>query len=107
MDAQARIHSFSLAAHRVAVARLREQPARLEAALGVIRRWREQAAGPSHCDPYWDEWEHLLKAGPDAVELAVCSASDRAATLRSVSPLGRFISVAERTALLRQAREAA
>ncbi len=107
MDAQARINGFSLAAHRVAVARLREQPTRLEVALGVLNRWREQAGGPSHCDPYWDEWEHLLKAGPDAVELAVCSASDRAATLRSVSPLGRFISVAERTALLRQAREAA
>lgn len=96
MDAQARIHSFSLAAHRVAVARLREQPARLE-----------QAAGPSHGDPCWEEWEHLLKAGPDAVALAVCSTSDHAATWRSVSPLGRFISATERTALLRQAREAA
>jgi hypothetical protein len=107
MDRQARINVFSLAAHRLAVSRLREQPARLDEALGVLRRWRQQAGGPSHCDPYWNEWERLLQAGPDAVEQAVCTASDHAATLLSVSPLGRFISVAERSGLLRQAREAA
>jgi hypothetical protein len=103
MDRQQRINDFSLAAHRLAVARLREQPHRIDEALGVLRRWREQAGGPSHCDAYWNEWDRLLREGADAVEQAVCLSTDRAATLRSVSPLGRFISVVERNALLRQA----
>jgi hypothetical protein len=103
MDRQQRINDFSLAAHRLAVARLREQPERIAEALGVLQRWRKQAGGPSHCDAYWNEWDRLLREGADAVEQAVCLSTDRAATLRSVSPLGRFISVVERNALLRQA----
>lgn len=107
MDRHKRIDVFSLAAHRLATSRLREDPARLEEAMGVLRRWREQASGPSHCDPYWDEWERLLSDGVNAVEQAVCATTDHGATLRSVSPLGRFISVAERNHLLREALEAA
>ena len=107
MDRQAQIHLFSLAAHRLAVARLRERPERVAEALGVLSRWREQAGGPSHCDPYWDEWDRLLHEGVDAVERVACASSDHAATLRSVSPLGRFVSPAERNQLLRQARVAA
>jgi hypothetical protein len=105
MDRQQRIHEFSLAAHRLAVARLREQPARLREAVDVLNRWRALAGGASHCDTYWNEWERLLNAGADAVEAAVCAPDDRAATLRSVSPLGRFLSVAERNRLLGEARE--
>ena len=106
MNKQDRINAFSLAAHRVAIARLREEPALLIEALGVLRRWRDQAGGPGHCDPYWDEWTVLLRKGVDAVEQAVCVDNDRAATLRSVSPLGRFVPAAERHRLLRQVREA-
>lgn len=107
MDRQGQIHAFSLAAHRVAIERLRQRPERLAEALDVIRRWRGQAGGVAHCDPYWDEWQRLLHEGVDAVELVACAPTDHAATLRSVSPLGRFISPAERNQLLRQAREAA
>ena len=107
MDRHARIDIFSLAAHRLAVERLREQPARVGEALGVISRWRDQSAGPSHCDLYWDEWQRLLEQGIDSVERAALSPDAHGATLRSVSPLGRFISVAERNGLLRQALEAA
>ena len=107
MDRHQQIDVFSLAAHRLAVARLREQPARVDEALGVLNRWRAQAGGSSHCDPYWDEWERLLNAGVDAVERAACASTDGAATLRSVSPLGRFITVAERNGLLREALETA
>lgn len=102
MDRQQRLHLFSLTAHRLAVERLREQPARLNEALGVLQRWRALAGGPSHCDRYWDEWDALLHAGADAVEAAVCTQDDHAAALRSTSPLGRFISVAERNRLLRE-----
>ena len=107
MDRQAQINVFSLAAHRLAVMRLRERPERLQEALAVIRRWRVQAGEPVHCGPYWDEWEQLLHRGADAVELAVCNPSDHANTLRSVSPLGRFISTAERNQLLRDSRQVA
>ncbi len=103
MDRQRRLHLFSLAAHRLAVERLREQPARLREAMGVLQRWRALAGGPSNCDRYWDEWDTLLHAGADAVEAAVCTQDDHAAALRSTSPLGRFITVAERNRLLREA----
>ena len=107
MTRQDQIHAFSLAAHRLAIERLRERPERLVEALDVIQRWRDQAGGNTHCDPYWEEWRVLLNEGVDAVERVACSADDHAATLRSVSPLGRFISPAERHQLLRQARETA
>ena len=107
MDRQDQIHAFSLAAHRLAIERLRERPERLVEALDVIRRWQEQAGGSAHCDPYWEEWRRLLHEGIDAVERVACAPTDHAATLRSVSPLGRFISPSERNQLLRRAREAA
>ena len=106
MDRHARIDRFSLAAHRLAVLRLREQPKRVDEARDVIRRWRSQAAQPAHCDPYWEEWDRLLAEGVDAVERVICSPDDHAATLRSVSPLGRFVSPAERYRMLREAQDA-
>ncbi len=104
MDRQQRIHEFSLAAHHLAIERLREQPERLREAVDVLNRWRALAGGVSHCDAYWNEWERLLNEGADAIEAAVCTPDDRAATLRSVSPLGRFISVGERNRLLGEVR---
>lgn len=106
MDPRVRTERFSLAAHRLAVERLRERPERLEEARDVIRRWRLQSAQqPARCDPYWDEWDRLLVAGVDALARAVCASDDHAATLRSVSPLGRFISPAERYRMLREAQD--
>lgn len=100
-----RIERFSLAAHRLAMARLRERPERLREARDVIRRWRTQAGQhPAHCDPYWEEWDRLLGESVDAVERVVCAADDHGAVLRSVSPLGRFVSAAERSRLLQEAR---
>ena len=107
MDRHDQIRAFSLAAHRLAVDRLRERPERLEEALRVLERWRRQADGPTHCGPYWDEWEQLLRRGVDAVEGVACASTDHAATLRSVSPLGRFITPAERHRLLKRAGELA
>jgi hypothetical protein len=107
MNEQHRINTFSLEAHRLAIARLRERPECVPQALAVLERWRQQAGGPSHCDPYWNEWESMLQQGIDTVERAVCVETDHAATLRSVSPLGRFVSAADRYRLLRQVRETA
>lgn len=107
MNRQQQINLFSLAAHRLAVARLREEPQRLLEVRGVLERWRVQAGEPTHCDPYWNEWDRLLSEGVDAIERAVCVSTDQAATLRGMSPLGRLISAGERNELLRQARVAA
>ena len=103
MDRHARIDFFSLAAHRLVVARLREQPERLGEAIAVLQRWREQSGSASFSNPCWNEWERLLLAGIDAVEQAACAETDQAATLRSASPMGRFITSAERDTMLRQA----
>jgi hypothetical protein len=111
MDRQDQIHALSLAAHRLAVERLRERPERLGEALGAIQRWREQAGGPAYCDPYcdpyWDKSDRVLHDGVDAVEVVAFAPTDQPAALRSVSPLGRFISVSERNQLLREARQVA
>jgi hypothetical protein len=40
MDRHAQIDVFSLAAHRLALDRLRKQPERISEALGVLARWR-------------------------------------------------------------------
>lgn len=105
MDRQQQIEAFSLAAHRLAVARIRARPAAAKEAIATVLRWREQSDGPAHCEPYWREWERLLAGTMDALELAVCANDDHAAVLRSVSPLGRLLHRDERNRLLREARE--
>jgi hypothetical protein len=104
MDRHAQIDVFSLAAHRVALDRLHEKPQRLEEALCVLARWRKIAGGPSHSDRYWNEWERVLREDVAAVERLALDPSSHGATLRSVSPLGRFLTPQERLALLREAR---
>ena len=107
MNRQHQINAFTLAAHRMLIARLREQPVLAEEAWDVLNRWRRQAGAGQHVEPYWNEWERLLRAGVSELQRAVCVDTDDAATLRSVSPLGRFMSAAERRGLLRQTRGAA
>jgi hypothetical protein len=46
-----------------------------------------------------------LAEGVDAVERVICSPDHHAATLQSVSPLGRFVSPAERYRMLREAQD--
>lgn len=106
MNRQAQIDRFLLEAHRLAVARLRDRPERIEEASAVLRRWRDRA-GATRSDAYWGEWEQLLGQGVDAVERATCGTSDHAAVLRSVSPLIPLVSQKERAELLRGAREPA
>lgn len=104
MDRQRQIEEFSLAAHRLVLSRMRTRPASIDDALATLNRWRDHAGGVAHCEPYWREWEKLLRDGFDAVQLAVCARTDHAAVLRSVSPLGRFMTPGERKQLLSEAR---
>jgi hypothetical protein len=107
MDRHAQIDIFSLEAHRMAVDRLRARPERLREALDVLERWRKVAGSRSHSEPYWSEWERALRQDVDAVERLALDPSSHGQTLRSVSPLGRFISPQERITLLRQTRQGA
>ena len=103
MNRQRQIELFSLEAHRLAVTRLRADPKRIQSLRDTIHRWRRQS-GPSHADPYLDQWERLLADGVDAIELNICEDTDAAATLRSCSPMGSLISADERLELLAKSR---
>jgi hypothetical protein len=98
MPSQQSIDRFTLAFHRRAVARLREQTALRRQALEVLDRWELQGASVSG-RAYRDQWRLLLSGEPDVLEREVCAATDRAATLRSVSPLGFVLSPEERLEL--------
>lgn len=102
MNRQTQIDAFLLAAHRLALQRLREDPARLDVAADTLARWRARA-GASRSDAYWDEWQSLIEAGMPGLE-AVCADNDHAAALRNVSPLGGLLTQRERGELLRAAR---
>ena len=104
MNRQQQIDLFLLSAHKLAVSRLREHPERLQDVAALLSRWRRQA-GEARSDVYWDEWNQLIAEGVDAIEREVCSGSDHAAVLRSVSPISVLISQHERGELLRQARQ--
>ena len=106
MNRQQQIDEFLLQAHRLAVARLREEPQRLEQAAALLRQWRERN-GVTRSDPYRQEWEQLIAQGVDAIERDACALTDHAAALRNVSPLSAVISQQERSGLLRAARSAA
>ena len=103
MDRQKRIEYFSLLAHRFVVERLRQAPEKVQLLDATLKRWRRQL-GRSHSDPYFDEWERILEGGIDAIESATCNESDHATALRSVSPVGCLITVAERSELLARSR---
>jgi hypothetical protein len=103
MDPQARIERFSLAAHRLAMSRLRERPERVEELLATISRWRTHR-GVTHSDPYMTEWEALLRKPLDEIERVVCGEGEHETVLRSVSPMGRLITTEERDRLLMESK---
>lgn len=106
MNRQQQIDHFVASAHRLAMQRLREQPARVDEVRAQLARWRKQA-GTTRSDIYWNEWEVLLDRPIDALAEAICADSDHATVLRSVSPVSVLITQAERAQLLREARQLA
>jgi hypothetical protein len=104
MDRQRRIERFLQAAHRLAVARLRSEPARVGELRALLQRWREQHDA-NRFDRYLQEWDRLLDLPIDEFERAICADDEHAVALRSVSPISVLISQAERSELLRQARD--
>jgi hypothetical protein len=106
MNRQQQIDAFLLEAHKLALARLRAQPARLSEVAGQLARWRKQA-GETRSDVYWDEWDALLRGGVIAIEQVACAMDEHSALLRSVSPMSVLISQKERAQVLREARRVA
>ena len=105
MNRQQQIDKFLLAAHRLALSRLRAEPARIEPVRAQLTRWRMQS-GSTRSDVYWDEWQVLLAADLEEIERVVCADDQHGAVLRSVSPMSTLITQSERAVLLREARAA-
>jgi hypothetical protein len=105
MDRQRQIEAFLHSAHRLAVARLRSEPARVLDVQAQLQRWR-QRSGRTRSDVYWDEWESLLRQPIDEIERVVCADDQHATVLRSVSPISVLFTQRERAELLRQSRQA-
>jgi len=105
MNRQQQIDQFLLAAHRVAMARLRAEPNRLDQVRAQLARWRG-SSGPTRSDVYWNEWDQLLDSGLDDLERVVCADDEHGTVLRSVSPVSVLLTQRERADLLRQARTA-
>jgi hypothetical protein len=106
MNRQQQIDHFLSAAHTLAVARLRQQPSRLQEVVGQLARWRTQA-GATRSDLYWDEWACLLAADLDTLREQVCADTEHAAALRNVSPMSVLLTQRERGQLLSRSRNVA
>lgn len=105
MNRQQQIEHFLLVAHRMAVARLRAEPSRVDAAKDQLARWRRDA-GLARSEPTLREWDRLLTSSLEELERVVCSNDEHGPLLRSVSPLSTLLTQKERAELLRQSRTA-
>jgi hypothetical protein len=102
-DPQARIERFSLAAHRLVMKKLYEDPQRVGVLQSTLTRWRTQR-GLTHSEPYMQEWERLLRMPLNELERLICADNDHATVLRSVSPFGSLLTSEERNRLLLEVR---
>ncbi len=96
MPSQQWIEQFTLDFRRVALQRMRVQPELISIAENTLTRWEAQGAS-KRSQAHRDAWRQLLRSGVAAIEAAVCNESERAALLRSVSPLGFILSESERS----------
>ncbi|MBP6405900.1 MAG: hypothetical protein LCH79_14905 [Proteobacteria bacterium] len=105
MPTHQQIDRFTLAFHKVALQRLREDPRSADQALAVLDRWEANGASPAGAR-YRGRWRSLLGGDVNRLEQIVCTQTDEAATLRSVSPLGFLLDEAERQRIRREAMAA-
>jgi hypothetical protein len=98
MPTQQQIEKFTLAFHRAAVKRLREQPQLLAVGLKTLDRWESNDLD-QRSQRYRKAWREMLIEGVDSVERKTCQESDEATALRSTSPLSSVLSEQERIQL--------
>jgi hypothetical protein len=89
----------SLALNRVAVKKLRREPALMEDAWATLRRWRGTVS--AHSQPYLVEWEAIMAQGLDATVTVLLEDSEHAADLRKCGPFSCLLTDEERMSILR------
>ncbi len=87
----------SLALHREAVRRVKNNPALVTQAMDVLTRWL--ATSTPRTAPLWLEWQHILET---RAWRKVLACTDRAQQLRQASPLLTILEPPARQAILTQ-----
>ncbi len=87
----------SLALHREAVRRVKNNPALVNQAMDVLARWL--ATSTPRTAPLWLEWQHILET---RAWRKVLASTDRAQQLRQASPLLTILEPPTRQAILTQ-----
>lgn len=105
MPSYQQIERFTLAFHKLAIKRLRDDPALIRQAVAVLDRWESNGvSAEGQC--YRDTWRKLLDGDIDRLEQLICISTDEAATLRSGSPLGFLLDAPERMRIRHEAMAA-
>ena len=84
----------SLALHRLAIKRIREQPELLQTAHEIVTRWMLTVA--PHTRGYLETWQYLIEQGVDALEEVACQDDERSTALRQSSPISCTLPIEER-----------
>ena len=93
----------SLALHHAVAARLREQPALLDAARARVEAWRRDG---SVAPFYASAWADVLAGDLEAVAAALVAPGERATALRQVTPFAGVVDPRTRWRIWRQERDA-
>jgi hypothetical protein len=102
MPSTQQIERFTLAFHKLALQRLRDDPGLVRQAVAVLDRWESNGVSAAG-QRYRDTWRKLLAGDMDHLEHFVCSSTDEAATLRGASPLGFLLGAPERMRIRQEA----
>jgi hypothetical protein len=90
----------SLALHRLAVEKVRNNPALIEQVQSTLTRWR--CIVDQRSQPYLIQWEAVIARGMDEYLEVAVEESDRGIVLRKSSPLAGILTNEERASFLRQ-----
>jgi hypothetical protein len=103
MKTHQEIDARSLAMHRLAVRKLREEPERFECIKENLRCWRPETS--LRALPYLEAWEALARQGMEACLVLAVEESERADAMRQSSPFAGVLTDHERFAFLREWKE--
>lgn len=99
MRTHTEIDSFSLELHRLAVDKIRENPALFTKVEATLSRWRSMVSPAAQ--PYLDEWNRLIEDGVDACLSVAVEDSERGRALRQSSPFSGVLTHKDRFAFLK------
>jgi hypothetical protein len=102
MSTPAEVDARSLALHRAAACRLREDPSRFERVKATLQRWHRLADPASR--PLLQAWQAVVDRGLEACVALAEEESERGQTMRQASPLAGILEPRERFRVLRETR---